>query len=93
MQKLYNDKDGIAHLLKDHESFRKLFDRFHESSNNVERLHIVDQIVLEVSQHASAEERYVYPLIMTRIDQGKYQIHLLLLLLIIFTKKNIYILI
>ena len=64
------EKDGIAHLLRDHESFRTLFSRFRASTNNVEKMHIVDQIVLEVSQHASAEERYVYPLIMSRIDQG-----------------------
>jgi len=66
-------KDGIAHLLKDHDSLRSLFARFKLSTNNVEKLHIVDQIVLEVTQHAAAEERCVYPLVTGRIDQALYE--------------------
>ncbi|XXQ38907.1 Hemerythrin-like domain-containing protein [Plasmodiophora brassicae] len=71
-------QDGVAFIVKDHDYFRALFSEYRGLLSRptlspsrdvlVRKLGIVRDIVRDVSGHASAEERYLYPLIMTHLQ-------------------------
>ncbi|KAF0975254.1 hypothetical protein FDP41_006006 [Naegleria fowleri] len=63
--------DGIQFLIQDHKLIRQLFDRWHDASSQIDKNSIVEQFIREICMHASAEERYLYPLIAEKIDGGK----------------------
>jgi hypothetical protein len=56
-------KDGIAFLYDDHEKIKSLFADWKRASTNGEKKTVVKSIIRDVVAHASAEERYLYPLI------------------------------
>jgi hemerythrin superfamily protein len=56
-------KDGIAFLYDDHDKLKTLFSDWKRSSTNGEKKTVVKNIIRDVVAHASAEERYLYPLI------------------------------
>jgi hemerythrin superfamily protein len=55
--------DAIAFLKKDHHAVEELFSRFESAGENAYKLKrkIVDQIIVELSKHASIEEQFLYP--------------------------------
>jgi hemerythrin superfamily protein len=55
--------NGLDLLLDDHKVILDLFSRYQKSTSKEEKLRLVDELVRTVSQHASAEERFLYPLV------------------------------
>ncbi|KAL9651502.1 hypothetical protein ABK040_001448 [Willaertia magna] len=72
--------NGINFLIKDHQTVRQLFDRYKQSNSNEEKIQLVRIIIKELSLHASAEERYFYPMLTEKMGpqaQFMYQKNLL----------------
>ncbi|KAG2392818.1 hypothetical protein C9374_011543 [Naegleria lovaniensis] len=63
--------DGIQFLIQDHKLIKQLFDQWHNSSSQTDKNNLVEQFIREICMHASAEERYLYPLIAEKIQGGK----------------------
>ena len=55
--------DAIALLKQDHREVKKLFDRFEKAGDGAhkEKRKLVDQMIAELSRHASIEEQILYP--------------------------------
>lgn len=55
--------NAIDLIKKDHRMVNELFEHFENSSNKRERMKILNDIVRELSIHASIEEKHIYPLL------------------------------
>ena len=55
--------DAIALLKQDHREVKQLFDRFEKAGDNAhkEKRKLVDEMITELSRHASIEEQILYP--------------------------------
>lgn len=64
-------KDGLDFLIQEHETIRSLFTQYEEAKTIEEKKKIVDQFIPLISQHASLEEQYLYPLFRTHIGGAR----------------------
>lgn len=63
---------GLDAVVEDHEQFRMLFQRYRTATSPTVKQETVATIVREVSRHASAEERTLYPLLLHKLGaEGK----------------------
>ena len=55
--------DAIAILKDDHRAVEELFEKFERAGNGAakQKRKLVDQMIVELSQHASIEEQVLYP--------------------------------
>lgn len=61
-QELENQEgDVIALLMADHRKVEGLFEEFENSRTKVQRRKLLEKIITELSIHAAAEEKHVYP--------------------------------
>eukprot|EP00762_Andalucia_godoyi_P003852 ANDGO_08580.mRNA.1 hypothetical protein NAEGRDRAFT_82606 len=65
-------QDGVEYLVREHEEFRAMFERFRKTSNEDLRYHLIGTIVKRVAQHESIEEQSVYPMYRDRLPHGKH---------------------
>lgn len=66
------EKDGLTYLKRDHEEFRQLFSSFeNQVLSSDQKKELVRMIVRQVVAHASAEERFIYPLFRAHLPNGK----------------------
>ncbi|KAF0981434.1 hypothetical protein FDP41_012091 [Naegleria fowleri] len=64
--------DGLSYLENDHVWIRDRFSQFRNETNWSLRKDIIKDIITFVCQHTSAEERYLYELIVKKFDNGKF---------------------
>jgi short-subunit dehydrogenase len=57
----YQDGDVIDLLMADHRKVEGLFEEFENSRTKVQRRKLLEKIITELSIHAAAEEKHVYP--------------------------------
>ena len=64
--------DGIALLKADHREVDQLFKRFEKAGDGAtkQKRKLVDQIIVDLSRHASIEERVLYPWMREYVDQS-----------------------
>ncbi|GFH17812.1 hemerythrin domain-containing protein, partial [Haematococcus lacustris] len=66
-------------MSQDHDNIRALFLKYRACSPNdrMEKLSVARQLVTTISQHASAEERTLYPMLATRVpkEDGSKLLH------------------
>jgi hemerythrin superfamily protein len=62
--------DVISLLEHDHRTVEGLFEQFRDTSSAQERGRIFDRIATELTAHTAVEERYVYPVARTEVDEG-----------------------
>ncbi|KAG2374277.1 hypothetical protein C9374_010847 [Naegleria lovaniensis] len=63
--------DPFKLLIKDHDNVRELFNNFKSISSQQQKILIIEQFIKEICIHSSIEERFVYPLITSKIrDSG-----------------------
>ncbi|KAF0973191.1 hypothetical protein FDP41_008398 [Naegleria fowleri] len=66
---LFNDPFKL--LINDHDKVCQLFNTFKSVLSQQEKIRIIEQFITEICIHSSIEERYVYPLITSKIrDSG-----------------------
>ena len=69
------DVDAFELITRDHRTVEELFTRFEsmpsQDANAAERKRLVDQIVHELSVHASVEEQVLYPAVRKALEQGE----------------------
>ncbi|EFC44328.1 hypothetical protein NAEGRDRAFT_82606 [Naegleria gruberi] len=64
--------DGINLLETDHTKLRDKISQFRNNDNWTSRQLLIKEIISNVCQHTSAEERYLYDLITQKFDNGKF---------------------
>jgi hemerythrin superfamily protein len=64
-------KDALDYLISEHREFSVLFNQFFLSTVPTQRQEIVKTLVTRISQHASLEEQFIYPLMRDRLDHGE----------------------
>jgi len=67
-------KDGLAHLVEEHNEVKSLFkgfDKKYEIKDYEGMKAVVKQIILKLSKHSSAEEQLVYDLIKKKLPHGE----------------------
>ena len=61
--------DIVTQIKDDHRKVEALFEKFEQGHGNRDKQRIAEQIIEELSLHASVEEQLIYPLIRMR-DKG-----------------------
>lgn len=62
-QEKEGEKDAIALLKADHRKVEELFKQFEECRTKLQKTKVVGQIIAELTVHAAAEEKLIYPLV------------------------------
>jgi len=63
--------DAIKLLKKDHRTVESLFSRFESASEPTQRKLLVEEIIRELSIHASLEEQFLYPAVQQSLPEGE----------------------
>jgi hemerythrin-like domain-containing protein len=66
---LLPDKHAITILMKDHDTVKKLFDRFEKSESAAEKEKIILQALTELKVHAVIEEEIFYPAVRKHVGK------------------------
>lgn len=66
-------RDGFKYLIREHEMLLRELDTYVTLGANLKaKKELVDRVITMVSQHASMEEQYLYPLIDNKLKQKKW---------------------
>ncbi|KAG2379410.1 hypothetical protein C9374_007549 [Naegleria lovaniensis] len=68
--------DGLRYLLRDHTEVKDMFQDYLQGKDNTQeaKLQLVRKITQQVCKHASAEERYLYPMLLEKLGQTEGQL-------------------
>ncbi|KAF0979155.1 hypothetical protein FDP41_001498 [Naegleria fowleri] len=63
--------DGLRYLIRDHNEVKDMFQDYLQGKDNSReaKLQIVRKFTQEICKHASAEERYLYPMLLEKLGQ------------------------
>lgn len=64
-------EDAVSLLKEDHRKVEELFKKFEETESKIERRSLLDEIITELTVHASLEEKFIYPLLFTEEMEDK----------------------
>ncbi len=64
-------EDAISLLKQDHSKVEELFKKFEETDSKIARRSLLDEIITELTVHASLEEKFIYPLLFTEETEDK----------------------
>lgn len=64
-------KDAVSLLKEDHRKVEELFKQFEESEEKAQRRSLLNEIIMELTVHASLEEKFVYPLLFSEETEDK----------------------
>jgi hemerythrin superfamily protein len=72
----HNDKqpNGLQYIRDDHSHLRSLYDRYHQECDMAKKIAISERMMKNITMHASAEERFMYPEL-KKVPNGGYALY------------------